>query len=61
MNRRKFMQQSSLATAGLMLGKYAHAYSGNDFPLVRIPVSQRKFNSPAVEQLIATIKKNTGK
>ncbi len=60
MNRRKFMQQSSLATAGLMLGKYVHAYSGNDFPLVRIPVSQRKFNSPAVEQLIATIKKNTG-
>ena len=60
MNRRKFVQQSSLASAGVFLGKYSFAINANDFPLVRIPESQRKFKSPAVEKLIADVKKNIG-
>ena len=60
MNRRIFMQQASMATAGIVLGKYAIAHGRNDFPLVRVPEAQRKFKSPAVEQLIADIKKNIG-
>ncbi len=34
--------------------------SGLEFPIVRIPESQRKFKSPAVEKLIEEIKKNIG-
>ena len=60
MNRRRFVQQSSLASAGLLLGKYSFANNANDFPVVRIPASQRKFKSPAVEKLIADVKKNIG-
>lgn len=54
------MQQGSLATAGMFLGKYSLANAANDFPLVRIPESQRKFKSLAVEKLIADVKKNIG-
>jgi len=60
MNRRRFVQQSSLASAGMLLGKYSLANSANEFPIVRIPESQRKFKSPAVEKLIADVKKNIG-
>ncbi len=60
MNRRRFMQQSSLATAGLLVGSYPFAKPQPDFPDVRIPETKRKFKSFAVEKLIADIKKNTG-
>ena len=60
MNRKRFMQQSSLAAAGLLIGNYSFAKWQPDFPLVRIPEGQRKFKSAAVEKLIADIKKNTG-
>jgi len=60
MKRRKFIQQSSLASAGMLLGKYSFANTANDFPIVRTPASQRKFKSPAVEKLIADVKKNIG-
>ena len=60
MKRRTFMQQGSLAVAGLILNKYAYAGSTHDFPVVRVSESQRKFKSPAVEKLITEIKKNTG-
>jgi meiotically up-regulated gene 157 (Mug157) protein len=60
MKRRKFIQQSSLAVAGLMLSPYSFAGANNDFPVVRVPENLRKFKSPAVEKLIAEIKKNTG-
>lgn len=60
MNRKKFIQQSSLATAGILMSNYSFAKWQTDFPLVRVPESQRKFKSPAVEKLIAEIKKNIG-
>jgi len=60
MNRKKFIQQSSLATAGILMSNYSFAKWQADFPLVRIPESQRKFKSPAVEKLIAEVKKNIG-
>ena len=59
MKRRTFIQQTSLATAGFFIAKNASATS-NDFPVVRIPESQRKFKSVVVEKTIADIKKNIG-
>lgn len=59
-NRKKFIQQSSLASASLLLSNYSFAKWNIDFPVVRVPENQRKFKSPAVEKLIAEIKKNTG-
>ncbi len=60
MNRKKFIQQTSLASAGLLMSNYSLAKWNEDFPVVRVPESQRKFKSPAVEKLIAEIKKNIG-
>jgi len=60
MDRKKFLQQTSLASAGLLMSNYSFAKWNADFPLVRVPVSQRKFKSPAVEKLIGEIKKNIG-
>ena len=60
MDRRKFIQQSGLATAGLVIGAKASAFSGTaDFPDVRVPLSSRKFSSKAVEQLIVDLRKKT--
>lgn len=60
MNRKKFIQQTSLASAALLLSDLSFATANNDFPVVRVPESQRKFKSPAIEKLIAEIKKNIG-
>lgn len=60
MNRKKFIQQSSLATAGILMSKYSFANLNSDFPVVRVPETQRKFKSPAVEKLIAEIKSKIG-
>ncbi|MBS1510388.1 MAG: glycoside hydrolase family 125 protein [Bacteroidetes bacterium] len=61
MNRKLFIQQSSLATAGMLLGNSALAkITGKAFPVVRTAEHLRKFNSSAVENLIATIQKNIG-
>ena len=60
MDRRKFIQQSGLATAGLVIGAKANAFSGTaDFPDVRVPLASRKFSSKAVEQLIVDLRKKT--
>jgi len=58
MNRKDFIAQSSLALAGLVVSKYGMAQS--EFPVVRIPLSQRKFTSEAVENLIVQVQKNIG-
>ena len=60
MNRKKFILQSSLAATGILMSKYSFANRLYDFPVVRVPESQRKFKSPAVEKLVADIKKNIG-
>ena len=58
MNRKEFISQSSMGFAGLMLSKYD--FTRGDFPVVRIPLSQRKFTSEAVESVIAEVQKNIG-
>jgi meiotically up-regulated gene 157 (Mug157) protein len=60
MNRKKFIQQTSFATAGILMSKYVLANTQSDFPLVRVAESQRKFKSPAVEKLIEEIKSKIG-
>src|SRR5579871_424144 len=59
MKRRNFIQQTSLATAGFFIAKHSSAFT-TDFPVVRVPASQRKFTSVAVENAIAEIRKNIG-
>jgi uncharacterized protein len=60
MNRKKFIQQTSLATAGILMSKYSFANAQTNFPLVRTAENLRKFKSPAVEKLIAEIKSKIG-
>jgi uncharacterized protein len=60
MNRKKFIQQFSLATAGILMSNYSFANEQTNFPLIRVAESQRKFKSPAVEKLIAEIKSKIG-
>ncbi len=42
------------------MSDFSFAKLTNDFPVVRIPEHLRKFKSPAIEKLIAEIKKNIG-
>ncbi|MEP6675103.1 MAG: glycoside hydrolase family 125 protein [Ferruginibacter sp.] len=59
MKRSTFIQQSAFATAALFTEKLSFATgSEKEFPVVRIAENLRKFKSPAVEKLIAEIKKN---
>lgn len=51
MNRKDFVQTSGLITAGMLLPGWLKA-GKNGFPIVRTPLSQRKFTSTAVEDLI---------
>ncbi|MBX3256563.1 MAG: glycoside hydrolase family 125 protein [Chitinophagaceae bacterium] len=58
MHRRTFLQQTSLASAGLFLTP--RISGGADFPVVRIPEADRKFKSVAVEKTIESVKKTVG-
>ncbi|HEY0298868.1 MAG TPA: glycoside hydrolase family 125 protein [Arachidicoccus sp.] len=59
MERRKFIQQTALASAGILASKYGFGKGvQQQFPVVRVAVGQRKFTSPAVEKLIAEIQTN---
>ena len=60
MNRKKFIQQTSLASAALLFNKYSFALTGRDFPVVRVPEAERKFKSEAVENLIKEISRSIG-
>lgn len=62
MHRRKFLQQSTMAGAGVLVARYGFSRSSvfDEFPVVRIPVGQRKFRSEAVESLIKEINTNVG-
>ena len=60
MNRKDFIQQTTLATAGVLLSKTSFATSGTTFPIVRIPEAKRKFKSKAVERVIAEVKSKIG-
>jgi uncharacterized protein len=62
MKRRKFLQSSSMAYAGLLTTKFASAQTAvqtPEFPVVRTPVAQRKFTSEGVEQAILQFKTKT--
>jgi meiotically up-regulated gene 157 (Mug157) protein len=60
MKRRQFIQRSSLSAAGIFLSQYPFANWPTDFALVRVPESQLKFKSAAVEKLITKVKKSIG-
>src|SRR5215472_13785984 len=60
MNRRQFIQRSSLMGAALMIPTPIWAGSESDFPVVRIPESKRKFKSVAVEKAIQQIQSSIG-
>src|SRR5215469_11523060 len=59
MNRRQFIQNTSLITTGLMAGSVSWA-ADSTFPTVRVPEAKRKFKSPAVEKTIQRIKSSIG-
>ena len=58
MERRTFLQQSTLAAAGLFINPSLG--DTKDFPVVRIPESQRKFKSKSVEKIIREVRTNIG-
>lgn len=71
MKRRAFIQQSTLTATGLMAGGgLLKAASGGaaialkssiaDFPVVRTPLADRKFTSPAIEKMIETVQGQIG-
>ena len=55
MERRKFIKQSTLIGAGILMSKNIFA-QGDNFPQVRLPLSKRKFVSKAVEEAIIKVK-----
>ncbi|HMP91736.1 MAG TPA: glycoside hydrolase family 125 protein [Phnomibacter sp.] len=57
MNRRQFVQQSTLTGAAFIVSKYGLGQQ-NEFANVRVAKSNRHFSSPAVEKLIADFQKN---
>ena len=59
MQRRTFLQQSSLAAAGLIL-KPSLSSGAAEFPVVRIPEAKRKFKSNAVEKIVREVRTNIG-
>ncbi|MEA5426994.1 glycoside hydrolase family 125 protein [Arcicella lustrica] len=52
-NRRTFIKASSIASAGLLANSPVFA---NEYPTVRVPLSQRKFSSPIIEATIKRMK-----
>ncbi len=60
MNRRHFIETGSFAAAGWLASKYTPGKTRPEFPVVRVAENLRKFKSPAVERIIAAVKKDTG-
>jgi uncharacterized protein len=60
MNRSQFIRNTSLTAAGFLLSRNGMGRPQNDFPVVRIPASQRNFTSTAVEDVIARFKSSVG-
>jgi len=59
MNRRTFIRNTSLTASALALTPAGFAAT-TDFPLVRVPQSQRKFKSIAVEHAIEQVQSRIG-
>jgi meiotically up-regulated gene 157 (Mug157) protein len=61
MNRRSFIQQSAIASAGIALStQQTLAGSESSFPAVRVGANKRNFTSVAVERTIERVKKTIG-
>ncbi len=70
MERRKFLQQSAIVSAGILAGGHVLAgsastkpgagVSGVDFPVVRTAAAKRKFTSPIVEKTIDEVRATIG-
>jgi len=58
-NRREFIQNTSLASGAVLASRYGFSIGHNDFPVVRVAENLRRFKSPAVERVIAEIQKNS--
>jgi hypothetical protein len=59
MNRRQFIQSSTVLGSALLLPSIGWA-TESEFPVVRIPKSQRKFKSVAVEKTIQRVQSSIG-
>ncbi len=59
MNRRLFLQNTALLTATVAT-RPSLSFSVPDFPVVRVPVGERKFTSEAVEAAIRAVKAQAG-
>ncbi len=60
MKRRKFLLNSSLATAGLFVSQKGFSQDAAEFPVVRVARGSRKFSSPAVEKMIVEFQQKAG-
>ena len=60
MNRRTFLRNTSLVTAGLAIAPTLSRAAETDFPVVRVAAAKRKFTSPAVEKTIAQVQASIG-
>lgn len=59
MLRKHFLQQSAIITTGILLRPSLSFAGAQEFPVVRIPESQRKFKSMAVDKAITELKSKT--
>src|SRR6476661_3785704 len=57
MNRKLFLQQTGLVTAGLLVNNWSFA-APPDFPVVRVAENQRHFKSKAIDQAIRDFNRN---
>lgn len=57
MKRVEFIRNTGILGAGVLLNKFSFA-AAPDFPMVRIPAGERKFQSKAIEKAIAEFSKN---
>jgi meiotically up-regulated gene 157 (Mug157) protein len=58
MQRRKFLQQSVLASAGVLAA--GGGFAIQEFPVVRVAEAKRKFKSQSVEKIVREVRQNIG-
>lgn len=56
MKRNEFIKNAGLLSAGILLKDLAFAQANDPFPVVRVPLAERKFQSKAVEAAIVEFK-----
>ncbi len=56
MKRRQFIGSTSVLGAGVLMSKFSFAGVKPAFPVVRVPVSARKFKNASIEKAIAEFK-----